>query len=189
MTEIFTSAWKGRTQILGAGHEDTIFSLQYLALIAQQENDLSQAKYIFEQLLSIRIEKYGESHIETIENMVTLAKIQSQLGKRHESINLYNKILNEQIRTLGLKEGETLDTFRILVQLLQEDGRVDEVTHLYDTVIGENVNIGKAGAGVNSASFVQLMDNYAVILLEQGRREEANDILRLVVQVYYDSLH
>lgn len=188
VAEMFTSVWKGRTQVLGAGHEDTISSLEYLAMIAQQENDLIRAKNIFEQLLLIRIENHGESHLETIDNMVVLAKIQSQLGRRNEAIDLYNKILNEQIRTLGIKDGDTLDTFRILVQLLQEDGRVDEVTHLYDTVIGENVNIGREGTGVNSASFIQIMDNYTVVLSEQGRREEAKNILRLVLQVHYDTV-
>ena len=79
-----------------------------------------------------------------------------------------------------MNESATLDVFRTVVQLLTDEGRVDEVVDLFDSTLGINMHLE---SGEGDILYVQLMDTYSSILSDRGRRIEAKDVLRLVVQV------
>jgi tetratricopeptide (TPR) repeat protein/predicted acylesterase/phospholipase RssA len=128
--EIFRRVLRGRERVLGPEHQDTLFTLDYLASFYDQQGNLSEAEGYYKRVLDGCERTLGKNHPNTLTVVHDLAGVYEYRGKIREAEKLYQRALEGREAQLGPEDPEVLTTLDALGGLYDHEGRIGEAEEL-----------------------------------------------------------
>jgi tetratricopeptide (TPR) repeat protein len=129
---------------LGAGHSDTLTTLDNLAGAYKATGKLPEAIALFEQVRDARVKKLGADHPDTLTTLDNLAGAYMATGKLPEAIALLEQVRDAKVKKLGADHPQTLTTLHNLALAYQATGNLAEAIALYEQV--RDARVKKLGA-------------------------------------------
>jgi len=120
---LYRLQWEIRSRILGSEHQDTLISMDNLAMTLLAEGDLSGAREKQEQVLEIARRVLGNEHPDTLTSMNNLAMtLRAQGGDPAGAREIQEQVLEIAQRVLGNEHPITLISMGNLAMTLQDQG-------------------------------------------------------------------
>ena len=182
-------AFKIRTKVLGAKHQDTLENLNDLAVIYYFLGRLKEALPLSEKGYRLRTEVLGAKHPDTLESLNNLAGIYYSLGRLEEALRLFKTLartyqalgsLEEALplfetgyvlstEVLGAKHPHTLTSLNHLAVIYHSLGSLKEALPLSEKGYRLRTDV----LGAKHPDTLTSLNNLANIYQAQGRLEEA----------------
>jgi tetratricopeptide (TPR) repeat protein len=115
---------------LGPDNPDLATSLNNLAHLLQESDDLRQARFVFERALAIRKRVFGDDHEKTNRVRRNLARVLLRSGDPKEAVGLAETALAAHDKALGPHHVWTKDSARVAADALAALGRAEEAIAL-----------------------------------------------------------
>ncbi len=158
-----------RTTKLGAQHQETLFSLLYLAEIYRRQELLEKAEKLQLQALKGWKSSFGSGDIKTFDIMHDLALVYWKQGRLEEAENLELEVLDKMKEQVGAGNPNSCRIMHGLAVVYHDQGRLMEAEKLHLQAL-EGM---RAGLGVNHPHTLAIMNDLAVVYKAQGRLKEA----------------
>ena len=129
-----------RVKKLGAGHPDTLSTLNDLAWAYHYTGKLPQAIALFEQVRDARVKELGADHPATLATLNDLAHAYGDDGKYPQAIELLEQVRDVQVQKLGAKHPDTLVTLHNLAIAYRLAGKLAQAIELLEQVREVQVN-------------------------------------------------
>ncbi|MFB7615941.1 tetratricopeptide repeat protein [Kitasatospora sp. NPDC056181] len=130
-----------QTRILGADHEDTLRSRQWLAHSLGGAGDPAEAARLLRPLLADHTHLLGPDHRDTLRSRQFLAVNLGEAGHREEAVAILRILLADRSRVLGPENPQTLRTRHLLARNLALTGAVEEARALLRQLVDERERI------------------------------------------------
>ncbi|MFD5714708.1 FxSxx-COOH system tetratricopeptide repeat protein [Streptomyces pharetrae] len=157
---------------LGADHEGTLWTAQYLARAHNDTQDDERARALDEDTLRRRRRLLGDDHPDTLSAAVSLAVDLARLGQAKEARTLTGDTLTRQRRVLGKDHPNTLITASNLAADLETMDELDEARALGEDTLARQQHV----LGENHPDTLGTAANLTIVLAKLGRVEEARDL-------------
>jgi tetratricopeptide (TPR) repeat protein len=175
---VLAKARQTRTQLLGAGHSDTLISMNNLALLYRDRGRYDEAEPLFKQVLEANRSTLGAGHPDTLISMNNLAGLYDLLGRYDEAEPLLKQVLESHRQKLGPEHSDTLQSMNNLAQLYKARGRYDEAETLYKQAL----EVRRHEFGPEHPDTLMCMNNLAVLYWARGRYGEAKTLLKQALE-------
>ncbi len=152
---------------LGANHPSVGNDLTGLAQLYIAQNEAEKAKPLLEKALKIYDSTYGADNLLAINTRILLAQVEFQLGEYDRATGYYQEALSQ-----GQKSPGTLETARVLnglAYLYFHQGKLQKSSELYRWALSST----ESAAGSEDPLVAACLKDYALVLREMGRDEEA----------------
>eukprot|EP00808_Paulinella_micropora_P014366 g1766.t1 len=125
---LYRRALQGREKTLGAGHPDTLISVNNLGVFLKQQGKLAEAELLHRRTLQEE-KTLGAEHPSTLASVNNLGVLLYQQGKLAEAEVLYRRALQGRETTLGAGHPFT-SSVNNLGMLLEQQGKLAEAKSL-----------------------------------------------------------
>ncbi|KAK6512251.1 hypothetical protein TWF481_001141 [Arthrobotrys musiformis] len=129
-------ALQKRKEKYGEGHISTVWLLNSLGIIYDQQHRVQLSASTHEKALKIQVETWGEEHSETMWTINELGRVYRHLGRYDEAIKMHNRafeILKKLEPDNVLQIAWTLNT---LARAYRKQGSVDKALECHEEAIG-----------------------------------------------------
>ncbi len=168
-----------RTDVLGPDAEDTLISMNDLALDYQAAGRLDEAIVLLKRVHEISRVKLGPEHPTTLRRLSDLAVAYRVDGRAAESIPMFDRVLAARKLDPGPDHRDTLIAMGNLATAYQEAGRIGEAITLRKQVFQRC----RAILGPEDADTLIATNNLATAYLRAGRTDEAIPLLEEVLRL------
>jgi tetratricopeptide (TPR) repeat protein len=166
-------------KMLGPDHPDTALSLNNLALLLQDQDELAAARASHERALAIREKVLGPDHPDTAESLNNLALSLQALGDLAGARPLFERSLAIYQKVLGPEHPSTATSLNNLALLLQAQGDYAGARPLYERAL----SIYEKALGPEHPSTAASLNNLAFLLETQGERAAARPLYERVLAI------
>ncbi len=143
-----------------------------IAIGQARRGDHREALRLHQRALELREEVYGKSHPEIAESLNFLGAAYYQLQRYDESEAAFRRAIEVRKRELGPQHRLTALSLNNLAFFYAGRERYAEAEPLFE----ESIRILSASPEATSAEKARALDNYAAMLLDAGRTEDATQI-------------
>jgi Tfp pilus assembly protein PilF len=153
-----------REKALGPEHPDTATSLNNLAVLLKDQDDLAGARQLYERALAIREKALGPEHPHTATSLNNLAVLLNDQGDLVAARQLYERALAITEKAVGPEHPHTATSLNNLAFLLRAQGDLVAARQLYERALAITEKAGRAEHPDTATS----LDNLALLLQAQG---------------------
>jgi len=164
---------------LGDDNDETLTSMNNLALAYQSAGRLAEALLLLERTLELRKAKFGAEHPSTLTSMNNLAIAYEDTGRLAEALPIFEQTLELRKAKLGPKHPSTLTSMNNLAMAYQSAGRPAEALPLLE----QTLELRKAKFGAAHPSTLTSMNNLAGAYSSAGRLAEALPLLEQTLEL------
>lgn len=111
---------------LGPAHDDTLTSMNNLAVAYGDAGKAGKAIDLYEQVRDARVKLLGPDHRHTLVTQYNLAVAYETAGKTREAIDLYEQVRDACVKKLGPDDSLTLDVLKSLAGTYRLAGKTNE---------------------------------------------------------------
>ena len=154
--------------------QDTLVSINNMAVFLQDQGKLGKAEPLFRKTLSLRRRILGDDHPATllsINNMAFLLKSQGKLG---DAEPLFREALSSRRRILGEDHRDTLASISNMAVLLEGQGKLGEAEPLFREALSSRRRI----LGEDHPATLISINNMALLFKGQAKLGEAEPLFR-----------
>lgn len=144
-------------------------TLTDIALQQSRQGNHQEAVELHERALRLREEAYGESHIEVAESLNFLGAAYYQVQRYDDAEKAFTRAVAVRKLILGPDDRLTGLSMNNLAFFYAGVGKYDQA----DPLFVESIRIIEKAPDASWAEKARAMDNYAAMLLDAGRTEEA----------------
>ena len=160
-----------RTRVLGADHQHTLMSRNTLAGTLHNQGKTAEALEILQPLVGDMTRVLGATHPETMNVTSNLASLIKQQGDVDAAVRMQREQLELYRASLGSTFPETMRASINLAESLSSAGQLSEAEALLKNAVVESRALGETHELTLLAE-----GNYAGVLQEQGRLDEARQL-------------
>ena len=175
--EQFRQAIALRQQHAGPEAQDTLNSMNSLAMVLSGQGKYAEAEKLLHTVVACRTTHLGRRHRETLYAQCNLATVLANQARNAEAEKLFRATLADQAETLGQTHGNTLLTKRGLAEVLQNLGRYAEAEKLLQEVLKAYA----AGSDTDQHDIIRMGISLADAIHHQGRYAEAGELYRVML--------
>ena len=161
-----------RRKILGAEHEDTLWSTALVADAYSLTGNWEKAKELRLQVMEIRKKKLGADHPDTLTSMANLASTFWDQGRWSAAEELDVQVMEMSKKKLGADHPDTLTSMANLASTYRNQGRWSAAEELEVQVM----EMSKKKLGADHPSTLTSMANLASTYRNQGRWSAAEEL-------------
>ena len=172
--ELYGSASRGRSLLLGDEHPDTLISMAHFAFSLITQGKYSEAESIYRQTLPFQEKLLGKEHPETLSSMNNYASSIKNQGKYAEAEPMYRQCLALSEKVLGKEHPDTLTSMNNLALLLDSQSNYNEAEPMYRQCLALREKV----LGKEHPNTLTSMNNLAGLLDSQGNYDEAEPMYR-----------
>jgi len=177
---LYRLQWEIRSRILGSEHQDTLISMDNLAMTLLAEGDLSGAREKQEQVLEIARQVLGNEHTDTLTSMNNLAMtLRAQGGDLSGAREIQEQVLEIAQRVLGNEHPITLTSMGNLALTLQDQGDPAGAREIQEQAL----EIQRRILGNEHPDTLTSISNLAGTLYAQGDLAGAREIHEQVLEM------
>lgn len=177
-------ALAARWRTLGPEHPDTLESLNHLAILLADQEDLAGAEPLFRRALEARERTLGKTHRQTLSSLNNLAVLLQNQGDLAGAEPLHRRALAASECTLGPDHPDTLASLNNLANLLKNKGDLAEAEPLYHRALATY----ERTLGPEHPDALRSMSNLAGLLEDKRDVAGAERMYRLVLELSERSL-
>jgi hypothetical protein len=170
---LFTKARQVLEAKLGAGHPDTLTSMDNLAQAYLADGQLQKALPLFEQTLAKRTAQLGADHPVTLAGMNNLAGAYLADGQLKKAIPLFEDTLARLTAQLGTDHPDTLASMNNLAAAYQADRQLKKALPLFEDTLAKRT----AKLGADHPDTLTSMNYLALAYLADGQLKKALPLL------------
>ncbi|KZP17594.1 TPR-like protein [Athelia psychrophila] len=159
----------GQTQQLGAGHPETLTTVDRLASVCQSQGKYKEAEGLYRRALAGREQQFSGTHRDTLSTVNNLAWLYQIQGKFDEAEKLHQRALAGREQQLGADHLDTLGTLNNLAALYRRQGKYSEAETLYQRALAGR----EQQLGADHPNTLGTVNNLAVLYDQQGKYIEA----------------
>jgi len=168
-----------RQKVLGQEHQDTLTSMNDLALVLWYQGKYEEAEQMHRQALELREKVLGQKHQSTLTSMNNLALVLRDQGKYEEAEQMHQQVLELKEKVLGQGHPDTLTSMNNLALVLHDQGKYEEAEQMHQQVLELSAKM----LGQEHPGTLTSMNNLAGVLRCQGKYEEAEQMHRQVLEL------
>jgi eukaryotic-like serine/threonine-protein kinase len=168
-----------RTDVLGPDAEDTLTSMNDLALDYQADGRLDEAIALLRRVYEASRVKLGPKHPTTLRRLSDLAVAYRIAGRAAEAIPLFQQVLNARKLNPGPDHPDTLIAINNLATAYQDAGRNAEALPLQEQAFERS----RAILGPEHPDTLIATNNLGAAYLRTGRNDEAIPLLDEVLRI------
>lgn len=173
-----------RRQTLGDLHPDTLRSVSNLGWLLQQMGRLEEALPYYEEALSGRRQVLGNDHPEAMVSVNNMGFLLGAMDRQEDAEPFTIEAMNNARRVYGDDHHRTLVFINNASSLLQSLGHYERA----EALAAETIERGQAILPEGHWHMGVFQARYALTLLAQERREEAEAPLLAAYEIYSDAL-
>ena len=164
---------------LGVQHPDTLTSVNFLAVVLQDQGKYDEAEKLNRRALEGRGNELGVQHLDTLASVNNLALVLWNQGKYDEAEKLNRRALEGREQGLGNQHPDTLASVNNLALALWNQGKYDEAEKLNRRALeGREQELGN-----QHPDTLWSVNNLAVVLRDQGKYDEAEKLSQRALEV------
>ena len=148
-----------------------------LANLLQRQGKLGEAEVLYRDALAVRACTLGSQHPSALDTQSKLAGVLQEQGKLGEAGQLYREAFEGRRSTLGPTHRTTLTSMQSLAGVLLDLGRLGEAEPLFRGLL-----TALQDAPGSSLSALGATDDFALLLMRQGKLSEAEQWARKALQ-------
>jgi len=167
-----------RQRELGAGHRDTLASMNEMATLHWHLGEFDEAEEIWQAALAGCLRLFGEQHEESASVINNLGALQFALGKHDQAESYFRRALDIRISSLGEDHPETIGALNNLGTVLRIQGKLDEANEL----LADALEMYRRVRGNEHPETLAAITNMGVLWQDQRRFDEAEPLLREVME-------
>ncbi|KAM0688989.1 hypothetical protein Q7P36_011065 [Cladosporium allicinum] len=171
-------SFNARKRVLGAGHPDTLRSMNNLAMTYWQRGRWGVAETLQVEVMKKYQETLGENHPDTLTSIGNLAHTYLQHGRWEEAEKLQEEVVEKRKEVLGEGHPDTLTSINNLAGTYSRQGRWEQAEKLQVGVIEKRKEV----LGEGHPDTLTSINNLAGTHSRQGRWEEAEKLQVEVMQ-------
>jgi len=156
-------------RLMGTEHQETLNSMNNLALTYWAQGKLQDAAALHKKELEARKRTLGEEHPHTLNSMNNLAETYWDQGKIWDAAALHEKVLEARKRTLGEEHPDTLQSMNNLAETYRAQGKIRDAAALHEKVLEAR----KRTLGEEHPDTLNSMNNLAEMYWAQGKIRDA----------------
>ena len=145
---------------------------------AQFHKFVSEAVFVYEEVVAARTRLLGTDHPDTLASMNNLAAMLQEEGDLDAARQLHEQVAITAKRVLGEDHSSTLASLNNLAAVLQDQGELDAARSLYEQVLETRRRL----LGEDSPSVLASMNNLATVLQDQGELDAARSLYEQVLE-------
>jgi tetratricopeptide (TPR) repeat protein len=130
--ELLEQVRDGAVKKLGAGHPDTLRTLNNLATLYQATGKLPQAIELLQQVRDAMVKKLGADHPDTLRILNNLALAYQSAGKLPQAIELLQQVRDRSVKKLGPEHPQTIVAWHNLGWAYQIAGKSEQALPLLE---------------------------------------------------------
>jgi tetratricopeptide (TPR) repeat protein len=165
---VLTQLWREAANIaetrLGRDHLDTAIAFNMLAILLDQQGDLSGARFYFEKVAGIRTKILGEDNPLTAEALTNFAGVLGRLGDFTHACELFKRALAIFEKALGLDHLSTGINLTKFAGLLRDQGDLPGARCFVERAVA----IFERELGFDHPTTVSALNNLAGVIADQG---------------------
>ncbi|KAF8472024.1 hypothetical protein BDZ91DRAFT_487124 [Kalaharituber pfeilii] len=167
----------GREKALGAGHTDTLTTVNNMALVFYQQGQYNKALELYERALAGREKALGADHPDTLGTVNNMALVFKEQGQYNKALELYERALAGREKALGADHPEILATVNNMALVFYQQGQYNKALELY----------GRALAGYEKAlgedhpATLTTVENMASVFERQAQYNKALELYERVL--------
>jgi non-specific serine/threonine protein kinase/serine/threonine-protein kinase len=169
-----------RQQVLGDGHQETLRTMNSLALVCQLQGRYDEAERIFVELLETSKRVLGDHHHNTLTTMHNLATVYEDRGHHEQAEPLYLEVLETSKRVNGDDHPDTISFLSNLALFYLTRGRYEEAEKLSLEALAAKRRI----LGHDDPNTLKSMNTLALLYKSQGRYDEAEPLFVEVLETH-----
>jgi tetratricopeptide (TPR) repeat protein/tRNA A-37 threonylcarbamoyl transferase component Bud32 len=169
---------------LGRDHDDTLASLNQLALALTEAGRLAEAIPHHQAILERAEAKLGPGHVNALGARNNLAMVYVKAGRMTDAIALLEESLRLNEARLGRDHPLTLHNRNNLANALQGVGRMSEALEMHEGTL----KLREARLGIDHPDTLRSRANVAIALATTGRNSEAIALFQSAVKMQEDKL-
>ena len=179
--EYYRITVEGRREVLGATHSSTLWSMAAWAGNLFNLGRYEDALPLYREVYEGRVELNGWDNKDTVSAAYNLSLTLKRLKKYEEALPVYRQLHQTCCRLYGADHAETLDAMNDLAFTLSQLDQQEEAMDTY-------FELAKICHQNPDKRSLELMaeKNVAILLWMMGRKEEARELCRLLIQDYAD---
>jgi tetratricopeptide (TPR) repeat protein len=166
-------------KVLGPDHPDTALSLNNLALLLQDQDELAAARAMHERALAIREKALGPDQPDTAESLNNLALLLQAQGDYAGARLLFERSLAIYQKALGPAHAATATSLNNLALLLQAEGDHAGARPLHERALA----IYEKALGPDHPSTAASLNNLAFLLENEGELAQARPLYERVLAI------
>jgi tetratricopeptide (TPR) repeat protein len=167
-----------RRRILKENNEDTLTSMDRLAVVYRLEGKYAKAEPLRQEYLESRRRSLGDLHPSTLDAMNNLALLYRYEGKPALAEPLYIKAV-DGLRRLKVVNQQSVGTMSNLAQLYHDQAKYAQAEQLFS----EAVEAAPRVMGAENPRTTIIMNNLAQVYLDEGKLGQAEALQRKVLDV------
>jgi tetratricopeptide (TPR) repeat protein len=171
---LLEDAFKLRKAKLGPYHDDTLISMNFLAICYRSIGKLDLALPLYLETVKILKDKRGPEHLETVASMNNLATCYLAAGKTDLALPLFEETLKLRNAELGPDDPATLDSLQNLASARLAAGQSAKAIPLFTDLLARQ----RKRFAVNDPRYDGLLITVSRDLLKAGEFPEAEKLLR-----------
>ncbi|GAB1311975.1 hypothetical protein MFIFM68171_02185 [Madurella fahalii] len=165
-------AMRARKKVLGQEHDETLDSIEMVALTHMLRGQWKEAEPLFVQVVDMRKRVLGSEHASTLTSMANLTSIYSNQGRWAEAESLEVQVMETSSRVLGSEHPDTLASMTNLALTYMNQGRWAEAESLEVQVMETSSRV----LGSEHPDMLTSISNLASTYRNQGRWAEAESL-------------
>jgi CHAT domain-containing protein/Tfp pilus assembly protein PilF len=185
--KLYAQTLEAQERILGPEHPYTLTSRNNLALFYDNLGDYAKARELYTQVLEARERILGPEHPDTLTSRNNLAYVYGELGDYAKARELYTQVLEAGERILGPEHPNTATIIANLSQTLFRTGDRTGAIFYAKLAVEAGQQQRRSQRGLEKdlqQTYLRTIENryhfLARLLIEDGRPEEAQEVLRLL---------
>ena len=163
-----------RRRVLGEDHPDTLFSINNMGSLLQDQGKLSEAEHYIRESLEKSRRVLGEEHLDTLLSISNLSVLLLYEGKLGEAESYVREALEKRRRVLGEDHPDTLISINNLGLLLLGQGKLSEA----EPYVRESLEKSRRVLGEDHPDTLISINNLGTLLQNQGKLSEAEPYFR-----------
>ena len=170
--EIAAKAVAAREKALGLDDQQTLVSVEILALVLRCQGKYDKAEKLNRRALEGREKERGVQHPDALMSVSNLALVLQDQGKYDEAEKLNRRALEGYEKELGEQHPDTLTSVNNLAGVLGDQGKYDEAEKLIQRALeGYEKELG-----VQHPKTLASVKNLVLVLQDQGKHDEAEKL-------------
>ncbi|HLK66813.1 MAG TPA: serine/threonine-protein kinase [Bryobacteraceae bacterium] len=167
-----------RRRALGESDNETLMSMNNLAVLYLQQGDAPRAEPLFARILEARRRLLGEENADTLVSMNNLAAVYRTEGKYAQAEPILIKALDIKRRVLGEVHHSTATAWNNLASVYRLEGKLSEAEPLQLKA----VEVWRAVSGEEGPETLTSMSSLAALYQAQKRYPEAEELWSKVLE-------
>jgi len=174
-------AYQMRLEQLGEEHQDTLSTMEGLAMVYWRQGRYNEAELLFTKNVESRRRVLGDQHADTLYSMNGLAVLYFSQGRYPDAESLYEKVLEISRSLFGEDDVSTLLFMGNLATVYRFQGRYKEAESLYLKAIENESRV----LGQEHPDTLYSINGLAMLYIAQERYSEAEPLLDNALEIGY----